>query len=210
MTAAIVLLNYSWQKLQRLIATLPEEKRRIRFNLRLVTDQNEHYKLEYIGTQFTACIFLAGSLFCALIAIFEMTGIIVGDVTGIFINENFEFAVVAMRCSVVLIFMSIFCMGIVYMEEMLALYSGKPSIASTPLNELPKLPIAGKGRASILYIILLAYFLTVVSISIFVPYNQWIKMLMVLVLGILILIIYRLCLKASLQKNNGECNAKDG
>lgn len=100
-------------------------------------------------------------------------------------------------------------MGMVYAEDMLALYRGKLSISCTPLDQLPDLPPIDKRRANILFTTLSVYILILASISIFLPYNQWIKMLLAIAAGIIILIMSRLFLKACLQKRNKSLNTKD-
>ncbi len=209
MTATIVILNYSWKRLKVLINTMPIDKRRVIFNLRSVSDQNEHYKYEYIGAQFIACVFLTLSLCGALMAVFIMSGMMVGDTTGIYTKDNFELAVVAMRAGVFCLFIGMFCLGMVYVEDLIALYRGEPSITTTKLEELPKRPPLDKARTNILAFLMSAYLIVLGLIQIFVPYNQWVKMTVAIVAAIVLFISARFGYRAYLRIRNKRIPTKN-
>lgn len=202
MTATIVILNYSWKRLKVLINTMPPDKRRVRFNLRSVSDQNEHKKYEYIGSQFIACVFLTLSLCGALVAAFIMSGMMVGDTIGIYAKDNFELAVVAMRAGVFFLFIGMFCLGMVYIEDLISLYRGEPSITTTKLEELPKRPPLDKARLNILFYLLCGYVIILGLIQIFVPYNQWVKMIVATIAAIVLFLIERFGYRAYVRMRN--------
>lgn len=175
LTATIVLLRYSWGKLRAMMDTMPADKRRVRFDLRSISDPNEHYKYEYTGAQFAACILLALSLLGALIAVVGMSGVMVGDVTGAYFEENFEFSIVAMRAGVLFFFLGIVSLGIVYLEDLIAIYRGEPSITLTKLEELPKRPPLTKARLNVFVFLMIAYAIALALIVVLVPYSQWVQ-----------------------------------
>jgi len=191
LTATIVLLNYSWKKLKAMVNTMPPDKRLVRFNMRSVSDYNEYHKYGYIGAQFIACVFLSLSLLSALVAVVGMSGVMVGDVTGTYFEENFEFSVVAMRAGVLCLFLGIFSLGIVYLEDLVALYKGEPSITLTKLEELPKRPPLTKARLNIFVFLMIAYTIVLGLIVALVPYSQWVQITLAIVAGIILIISAR-------------------
>jgi hypothetical protein len=199
MTATIVLLNYSWKKLKAMVNTMPPDKRRVRFNTRSVSDYNEYHKYEYIGAQFIACVFLSLSLLGALVAVVGMSGVMVGDITGIYFEENFEFSVVAMRAGVLCLFLGIFSLGIVYLEDLVALYKGEPSITRTKLEELPKRPPLEKARLNIFFFLMISYTIVLGLIVALVPYSQWVQITLAIVAGIILIISARFGNRAYLR-----------
>jgi hypothetical protein len=199
LTATIVVLNYSWKKLKAMIDTMPADKQRVRFNLRSVSDTNEHYKYEYIEAQFLACVLFALSLLGALSAVVIMSGVMVGDTGGIYFEEDFEFAIVAMRAGVFFFFLGIFNLGVVYLEDLIALYRGEPSITMTKLEELPKRAPLTKARLGIFVFLMVAYALVIVLIQALVPYSQWVKITLAIVAGITLIIVTRFGYRAYLR-----------
>jgi len=208
LTATIVLLNYSWKKLKAMIDTMPADKQRVRFNLRSISDTNERYKYEYIGAQFVACVFLALSLLGALVAIVVMSGVMVGDITGMYFEEDFEFAIVAMRAGILCFFLGIFNLGIVYLEDLVALYKGNPSITMTKLEELPKRPPLEKARLIISFFLMITYPIILVLILALVPYNQWVQITIAIVAGIILIISARFGYRAYLRIRSKKISTK--
>lgn len=188
LTATIVILNYSWKRLRTLINTMPEGKRRVMLNLRLISDPNEADKCAYIALQFLSCVFLIVSLSGALAAVFQMSGVMVGDTGGLYAAENFEFAVVAMRVAVFCLFIGIFSSAIVYLEDLVALYTGGPSVATTKLEKLPKRALKDKTWSYTLVGLLCGFLIVLLLIELFVPFNQWVKMAIALAVGIALLV----------------------
>jgi len=188
LTATLVMLNYSWKRLKDIINTMPEGKRRVVFNLRSITDAAESDKYAYIGAQFFACVFLVLSFGGALAAVFEMSGVMVGDTGGIYAAENFEFAVVAIRIAVLCLFMGVFCSSMVYLEDLAALCTGKPSLVTTKLEELPKRPPKDKAWSYILSGLLSMFLLVLLLIELLVPFNQWVKMVFAFGAGVVLLV----------------------
>jgi len=187
LTAAIILLSYSWKRLKTLIKTMPEGKQRIAFNLRSISDPAERDKCGYIVIQLFACVFFIMSFGGALIAVSEMSGVMVGDIGGIYAAENFEFAVVAMRVAVVCLDIGVFCLAMVYFEDLLALCTGKPSIATAKLEELPERSPRDKAWSYISFGLVVAFIVVLFLIEVFVPFNQWVKMTIALVTGVVLL-----------------------
>lgn len=208
MTATIVLLNYSWKKLKAMIDTMPADKRRVRFNLRSVSDLNEHYKYEYIGAQFVACVFLALSLMGALVAVVGMSGVMVGDITGPYFEEDFEFSIVAMRVGTLFLFLGIVSLGMVYVEDLIALYKGEPGITLTKLEELPKRPPPEKAWLSVFVFLIVAYAIVVGLIVVLVPYNQWVQMTLAIVALIFLTISARFGYRAYLTIRSKKTSTK--
>lgn len=192
LTASIVILSHAWKRLNIIISTMPSDKRRVRINLRSISDANEHSKYECIRAQFISCIFLVLSLFCAVIVVFIMSSVMVGDTTGIYAEDNFEIAVVAMRIGVFSLFMGILVSGFVYVEDFYALFTGKPSITKTDLRNLPHQEI-DKAKSNFLFLLFPGFFIIIVLIELFIPYNQWIKMGIALLAITGLFIILRLC-----------------
>jgi hypothetical protein len=206
LTATIVLLNYSWKKLKAMIDTMPADKRRVRFNLRSITDPNERSKYEFLGAQLIGCVFLALSLLGALVAVVGMSGVMVGDVTGPYFQEDFEFFIVAMRAGILCLFLAIISVGIVYVEELIALYKGEPSITLTNLRELPKRPPLEKAWLNASAFLIFAYTIVVALIVTLVPYNQWVQFIFAVVALIILTISvrfgYRACLRIRSKKTS--------
>ncbi len=193
LTATIVLLNYFWKRLKTLIRTMPEGKQRVMLcRLKSISDSVERDKYTYINLQFLACVFVIFSFAGALIAVSIMPGIMVGDMTGYTIAENFEFAIVAMRAAVFCLFAGILFSAAVYLEDLIAIYTGGPSITTTKLEELPKRPPKDKAWSHILFGLLLAYLVVLFLIEVFVPFNQWGKMTIAVVVGIVLILGTRL------------------
>jgi len=202
LTACIVLLRYSWKRLEAMISTMPPDKRRIRFELGSISDRNEYYKYEYIWGQFVACVFLALAIFGALIAISVMSGIMVGDVTGIYAKDNFELAVAAMRAGIFCLVMGMLCLGMVYVEDLVAVYRGEPSVTMTKLEQLPKRPPLDKARPKFFTVALITYIVILGLIEIFVPHNQWVKLAIAIVGGIVVIVSVRFGYRAYLRRRN--------
>jgi len=189
---------------------MPKDKRHIRFRLGLIADQNERDKQMYNGGQFIACIFLILSLCGALSAVFIMSGMMVGDTGGFYAQDNFEFAVVAMRAGVFCLYMGVFCLGMVYIEDLMAIYRGEPAITTTDLTKLPERLQKSKGSSNIFVWLMPAYIIILMLILIFVPHNQWLQMAVALIAGILLLVGAQLWLRARTRTNSkkAEIQAK--
>lgn len=185
-----------------MIDTMPPDKRRIRFRLGSVSDRNEYYKYEYISGQFTACVFIILSIFGAVVAISVMSGMMAGDVTGMYAGDNFEFAIVAMRAGVFCLMMGMVCLGMVYIEDLVAIYKGEPSITMTKLEQLPERPPVDKTRPKIFALMLITYVIILAVIEIFVPYNQWVKMTIAILGGIVVIASVRFGYSAYLRRRN--------
>ena len=188
LTATIVFLNFSWKRLNILINTMPEGKRRVRFNLKSISEPVEREKYSYIGAQFLSCIFILLSLVGAVLSISVMAGVMVGDLGGLYAADNFELAVVSMRAAVFSLFIGLMISGLVYFEDLYAIYTGNPSRTITKLEELPKLKSYSKARSNILIILFLVSTIVIILIEIFIPYNQWIKMTVAAIVFILLFI----------------------
>lgn len=192
LTATIIFLNYSWKRLKTIIRTMPEEKRRVRFNLRSISDPVESDKYSYIGIQFASCILIIISLIGALITISVMSAVMVGESVGLHAADSFEFAVVSMRVAVLCLFMGIMFSGFVYLEDLYAVYTGRPSQTTTKLEDLPKPKHVGKAWANISFGLLSFYLIVMMLIDLLVPYNQWVKMTFTALAGIILFIIARI------------------
>ena len=192
LTATIVLLNYSWKKLKVLMNTMPVDKRRVKFNLKSVSDNAERDKYSFISAQFLSCVFLVFALIGALAGVFIMSGVMVGDVGGPYAADNFEFAVVAMRIGVFCLFFGVVCSGFVYLEDLAALYTGKPSIATTELQKLPTRPPQDKVWSYIVAGLLDLLLIVMFLIEIFIPSNQWVKMVITSVAACVLFLVARL------------------
>lgn len=189
LTATIVILSYSWKRLRTLIRTMPEGKRRVQlFNLRSISDPNEADKYAYIALQFLSCVFLIISFAGALTAVFQMSGVMVGDTGGLYAAENFRFAVVAMRVAAFCLFIGIFSSAVAYLEDLVALYTGEPSVAMTKLKKLPKRALKDKAWSYTSVGLLCGFSIVLLLIELFVPFNQWAKMVIALAVGIALLV----------------------
>lgn len=189
MTFDIAALSFSWKKLKAMMNTIPAEKRRIRFELRSVSDRNEHLKYEYIIAQFIGCIFLAVSFIGALIAFVVMSDIVVIGASGAYTLDNFELAIVGVRVGSLVLFIGMFCLAMVYVEDFIAVYRSEPSIVTTELEKLPKREPIGRAESNILSFSLFAYIVVIGLVGILVPYNQWVKMAFCIVAGIVIIVV---------------------
>jgi hypothetical protein len=189
LTATVVLLNYFWKRLKALIATMPEGKQRVMLcRLKSISDPVEREKYTYINLQFLACVFVILSFAGALIAVSFMPSVMVGDTAGYTIAENFEFAVVTMRAAVFCLFAGILFSAAVYLEDLIAMYTGGPSITTTKLEELQKRPPKDKVWSHLLFGLLQAYLVILFLIEVFVPFNQWVKMTIAIVVGIVLIL----------------------
>ena len=166
---------------------MPKDKQRVIFNLKSISDPNEVDKYSYIFLQSISCVFLFASLAGALVAVAEMASVMVGDTSGPYAGDNFEFAIVAMRVSVFCFIFGIISSATVYLEDFVALYTGKPSIATTKLEKLPKRAPRDKVWSYILIGALCGFMIILLLIEQFVPFNQWIKMTIALAAGILLI-----------------------
>lgn len=196
LTVTIILLNYSWKRLKTLIRTMPDGKQRVRFDLRSISDPLERDKYSYISIQFLSCIFIIISLVGALATIFIMSAVMVGNSVGLHAAESFEFAVVSMRVAVFCLFMGIMFSGFVYLEDLYALYTGRPNLATTKLEDLPKPKPADKAWSYISFGLLSFFLIVIMLIELFIPYNQWVKMAVATIAGIVLFIGARLGYRA--------------
>lgn len=101
-----------------------------------------------------------------------------------------------------------FCLGLVYVEDLIALYRGEPSITTTKLEELPKRPPADKAHSNIMFFLLAAYVIVLGLIQIFVPYNQWVKMAVATIAAIAIFIGARFGYRAYIRMRNKHISTK--
>jgi len=191
-----------------MINTMPSDKRRIRFRLGSVSDRNEYYKYEYISVQFVACVLVVLSIVSAVVAISVMSGIMVGDANGIYAKDNFELAVVAMRAGVFCLMVGLLCLGMVYIEDLVAIYRGEPSITVTKLEQLPERPPHDKARPRFFAVSLITYIIILGLVEIFVPYNQWVKMGIAIVAGIIVIMSVRFGYRAYLRRRNKRIPAQ--
>lgn len=217
LTATIVILNYSWKRLRTLIRTMPKDKQRVTFNMRSISDPNEADKYTYIAAQLLSCLFLAASLAGALLALLQMSGVMVGDTGGPYAADNFEFSVVAMRIAVFCLFLGIFSSSIGYFEDLVALCTGKPSVATTKLEKLPKRSSGDKGWSNFLAGLLCVFLIILLMIELFIPFNQWVKMTIGFAVGIVLIassrFVYRLYILiqkkyVSIRKDPNDANPK--
>lgn len=204
LTATLVLLNYSWKRLKTLIKTMPSGKQRVTFNFRSISDPIESDKYVYISIQFISCILLILSLAGALIAVFIMSGVMVGDIEGIYVADNFEFAVVAMRVSVFCLFMGIFALALVYLEDLIAIYVGGLSIITTKLEDLPPKPVRDRTWSHIAAGLMFGFLIILFVIDVFTPFNQWAKMAIALAVGITLIIIARVSYRCYARKRSKQ------
>ena len=204
LAATIVLLNYSWKKLKAMIGTMPLDKQRVRFNLRSVSDRNEHYKHEHIGAQFAGCVVLGLSLLGSLMAVVGMSGVMVGDISGTYFQDNFEFSVAAMRAAVLCLLIGVFCLAVTYAEELISLYRGQRSVAMTKLEELPKRPPLEKPRLGLFVFNMTGYIVIIGLVIALVPHNQWVQMTVALVAGIGLIAATQMWHRARLRARTRE------
>ena len=207
-TSTIIMLNYSWKRLRTLINTMPENQRRVRVNLRSISDATERSKYSYIQVQFIAFVFLTISLGGALIAISIMSSMMVGDINGIYAKDNFELAVVSMRVAVFCLFSSILSSGMVYIEDLFALYKGEKSLTTTRLEDLPKRPQTDRIPSKVFFILFIVFITIIGLVEVFVPYNQWAKMAIVTAAVIVLFISIRFGYRAYVRMRNRSNSAK--
>ncbi len=207
LTASIVLLNYFWKRLNTLIKTMPEGKRRVRFNLKSISDPVESEKYSYIGAQFLACMFITMSLVGVVFSISIMAGVMAGDSGGFHAADDFELAVVSMRAAVFFIFIALMSSGFVYIEDVYAIYTGQPSRTTTKLEDLPKPKSDSKARSNILAALMSVSFIVIALVDIFVHYNQWVKMTVATIALILLFIGVRLGYRAYVRIRSRRISA---
>jgi len=208
LTATIILLNYFWKRLKTLIKTMPEGKQRVMLcRLKSISDTVERDKYTYINFQFLACVFVILSFAGALMAVLIMPGVMVGDTAGFTIAENFEFAVVAMRAAVFCLFAGILFSAAGYLEDLVAIYTGGPSITTTKLEELPKRPPKDKVWSHILFGLLQAYVVVLALIEVFVQLNQWVKMTIAIVVGVVLILGTRFGYRAYVRVRSKHISA---
>lgn len=208
LTATLVILNYSWGRLKTLIGTMPTDKQRVQFKLKSIPSPIERAKYVYIDMQFISCILLALSFAGALSSVFIMSGVMVGDASGIHATDNFEFAVVAMRASVLFLFMGVFFFAAGYLEDLIAIYTRERSITTTKLIELLPRPAGDKTWSYILAGISFGFVIILAIIDVFVPFKQWGKMVIALATGIVLLIIARFCYRLYIRIQNRQVSTQ--
>lgn len=191
LTASLILLNYSYKRLKNILRTMPQEKQQIKlFRYKSILDSPEHEKFVYIDMQFIACVFFALSFAGALLAVFEMSGVMVGDVGGIYAADDFEFAVVSMRVGVFCLFAGALSHGGLYLEDIAALLYGQPNRVTTKLEEMPKKSPSSRVWSNILAGCLCVGIVIMGLINLLIETNQWIKMTLSLIIwGFLFLIV---------------------
>lgn len=209
LTATIIILNYSWKRLKTLIRTMPEGKRRVRFNLRSITDPVESEKYAYIGIQFSSCVLITISLAGAILAISTMSAVMVGSSVGLHAADNFEFAVVSMRVAVSCLFMGIMFSGFVYFEDLYALYTGRPSQTTTKLEDLPRPKHTSKAWSNISFALLSFYLIVMMLIDLFLPYNQWVKMTIAGLAGIVLFVLARIFYRVYIRIQTKQVPSKN-
>lgn len=208
LTATIILLNYFWKRQKTLIRSMPEGKRRVIFNLRSISDSVESDKYAYIGIQFVSCILIIISLIGAITSVFIMSSVMVGDSVGLDAADNFELAVVSMRVAVFCLFMGIMFSGFIYIEDLYALYTGRPSQTTTKLEDLPKPKFASKAWSYIISSLLPGFLIIIMLVELLVPYNQWIKMTVASVAGIILFICARISYRVYVRIRTGRTSSK--
>lgn len=204
MTFDLAALGYSWKRLRAIIKTMPGDKRRIRFRLGSVSDRNEGLKSEYMLAQFIGCIFLAVSFVGALIGFIVMSDTVMIGTSGVYALDDFELAVVCVRVASSVLFLAMFCLSMVHAEDFIAVVRNEPSVVMTELEKLPKRVATGKAERNILSFSLVAYVIVIGVVAVLVPYNQWVKMGLCIVAGIIILAVGRLVHKAYSRSQKEE------
>jgi len=134
---ALLVLASAWKTLNEMIASLPEGKRKVVFNLKVITDRRYKNKAQLVLLQSFACVSIILCVTFALFSVLAITSTFLGFHLGFYQQQNFDVARISIFCSILLLFWGFCFIGLNYAFRLLALLSGKQDPLSTPLEELP-------------------------------------------------------------------------
>ena len=138
-TIVLTILNGVWKALAESIASLPSDKRRVRFNLQGIEDIREKDKAEYISTLTMGIIFLGVTLFLSLISMLMVVSVTLGYNAGFSQKENYDFGKGCLYVSVFFRFASFWAFGWAYATRLIVLARRGFDLATTDLIRWPPL-----------------------------------------------------------------------
>ena len=136
---ALTVLSSSWKTLSEMIASLPEGKRKVTFNLRDTTDRQHKNKAELVTYQCFGCISLVLSVVLALFSIFLTASTFVGYNLGfhLYQQQDYNAGKTCLYISIFLLCLGFFFIGLNYGLRLLALLRGSLDPLSTKTSDLP-------------------------------------------------------------------------
>ena len=138
-TIALMILNSSWMLLMKMLLSLPDDKRKIRFTLRGITDLREKDKREYILMHLFAIIFLAAAVALALFSVLAVSSDMLGTGLGFHTQEDYQFGKICLSGSILFLFLGFLALGLNWGIRIIALIKGAPDPLTTDLAKLKPL-----------------------------------------------------------------------
>lgn len=192
----IGLFGSSKARLEASLRTMETDRQQVRFSLpsSLPSDvkYGERLKVSLMVPLFIACVCLILTVFSAATAFFIMSGMTVSGPIFIDSTNSFQPALVAFNIARLLLVFGLFCLGMVYVQDFIAISKGATSITTGELKVLNKLfkgREPSKAGLNFLFISPFVFVIVMAVIEILVPYNQWVKMGLALGAGVVLIVI---------------------
>ena len=189
-TISSAVLNSAWKTLRLMVSSLPNDRQRVRWDLRAIEDEREKDKASIIMVQFFGCLCFIASIAFSVFAIGGVMSVMLGYDMGFYQQQNYEFGEGCLLASGISFVIGFVVLGFTYIDKVNAITTGRPEIATTPLENLPPLPahtIARRRRLDRLIMIWFPVCIIVLSaIQVVNPFGTWINVLLSIVALVLI------------------------
>ncbi|MDD5311796.1 MAG: hypothetical protein PHO26_02000 [Dehalococcoidia bacterium] len=163
---SLVVLNYAWKALEKMLSSLPEGEQRVRFNLKSIEDEREKFKADIIILHFFGCVAFAITIATCTLTILSVSSIMLGFNFGGHQEQNYQAGRTLLSVGIVLFVTGLWWISPVYISRTVSAIKGKPDILTTDLTTLKPMPaeVVAKSKAFdkwvfFFIIVLLALFL---------------------------------------------------
>jgi hypothetical protein len=145
---SLVVLNYAWKALEKMLSTLPEGEQRVRFNLKSIEDEREKFKANIILSHFLGCIAFALTIAACAFTILSVSSTMLGFNFGGYQEENYQVGRTFLSVGILLFIIGLGWISPTYMSRMVSAIRGK-DILTTDLTKLKPIPaeVAAKSKA---------------------------------------------------------------
>jgi hypothetical protein len=137
---SLVVLNYAWKALEKMLSTLPEGDQRIRLNLKSIEDEREKYKRGIILSHFLGCIAFAFTIAACALTILSISSTMLGFNFGGYQKENFQVGRTVLSVGIFLFIIGLGWIAPTYMSKMVSAIKGKTDILTTDISKLVPIP----------------------------------------------------------------------
>lgn len=196
------ILNYAWKSLKRMVFSSSLGNKRIRFNIRQISDERERNKAAIVLIHFMGCLFISTDIACILFAMMGIASRLLGYEIGPYGQDNYEFGIGSLYVAILFFIIGFICISIYYLYELRSLVSGKPNSLIVDIETLPPVNyIDEKRRIRFDLISFVSLFIVMIVaglLELFSPFNTLIKLLLILVLVIVYLILVALLRKKNI------------